>query len=142
MEIVRFATVNANTVKRINRLLAQLSNNPVRITSAKLFKLINKPNFTIFVAMEDDEIAGMASIYFQDLLGRRVAWIEDVVVDESFRRRDIARALTERLIGEAKTWNVDQLNLTSSPEREGANILYRKLGFEQRDTNVFRMNLS
>ena len=29
-------------------------------------------------------------------------------------------------------------NLTSRPEREAANRLYRSLGFEQRDTNVYR----
>lgn len=34
------------------------------------------------------------------------------------------------------------LNLTSRPERLVANELYRKMGFEKRGTNVYRMRLN
>lgn len=36
---------------------------------------------------------------------------------------------------------VDTLMLTSNPKRIAANALYRSLGFEQKETNVYRMVL-
>ena len=33
------------------------------------------------------------------------------------------------------------LHLTSNPSREEANALYQALGFEKRDTNVYKMSL-
>jgi ribosomal protein S18 acetylase RimI-like enzyme len=33
------------------------------------------------------------------------------------------------------------LNLTSRPDREAANRLYRRLGFDHRETNVYRLML-
>jgi ribosomal protein S18 acetylase RimI-like enzyme len=33
------------------------------------------------------------------------------------------------------------VDLTSRPAREAANSLYRKIGFVQRDTNVYRFTL-
>jgi ribosomal protein S18 acetylase RimI-like enzyme len=33
------------------------------------------------------------------------------------------------------------VDLTSRPKREAANHMYRKLGFVERDTNVYRFDL-
>jgi ribosomal protein S18 acetylase RimI-like enzyme len=33
------------------------------------------------------------------------------------------------------------VDLTSRPSREAANRLYQRLGFEQRETNVYRFSL-
>ncbi len=66
------------------------------------------------------------------------AWIEDVVVDEAARGRGVGAELTSaaiRLAGERGARTVD---LTSRPSREAANRLYQRLGFVQRETNVYR----
>ena len=66
------------------------------------------------------------------------AWIEDVVVDESARGRGVGEALTVAAIGLATGAGARTVDLTSRPTREAANRLYRRLGFELRDTNVYR----
>jgi ribosomal protein S18 acetylase RimI-like enzyme len=69
------------------------------------------------------------------------AWIEDVVVDERARRQGVGEALMLAAIGLAEESGARHVNLTSRPEREAANRLYRRLGFEQRETNVYRLRL-
>ena len=42
------------------------------------------------------------------------------------------------LAGDARARSVD---LTSRPDRAEANLLYQRLGFNRRDTNVYRLQL-
>jgi ribosomal protein S18 acetylase RimI-like enzyme len=44
----------------------------------------------------------------------------------------------ETAIFKAKELGCKNINLTSSPNRVAANALYKKLGFEIRETNVYR----
>ena len=69
------------------------------------------------------------------------AWIEDVVVDTSVRRRGIGEALTRAAIQHAADLGAKTVDLTSRPSREAANRLYRRVGFIQRETNVYRYTL-
>ena len=69
------------------------------------------------------------------------AWIEDVVVDESARGRGIGAALNRRAIEIARQAGARTVDLTSRPDREAANRLYARLGFNQRNTNVYRLDL-
>ncbi len=69
------------------------------------------------------------------------AWIEDVVVDESARGRGVGEALTRAALAQASARGARNVDLTSRPSREAANRLYRRLGFEPRDTNVYRFEL-
>ena len=69
------------------------------------------------------------------------ARIEDVVVAEQCRGLGIGRALNEAALQRARTAGARSVDLTSSPRREAANQLYQSLGFEERDTNVYRFNL-
>jgi ribosomal protein S18 acetylase RimI-like enzyme len=66
------------------------------------------------------------------------AWIEDVVVDESARGQGVGHALNARALEIAEGAGARTVDLTSRPSREAANRLYRRLGFVQRDTNVYR----
>jgi ribosomal protein S18 acetylase RimI-like enzyme len=66
------------------------------------------------------------------------AWIEDVVVDGAARGRGVGEALNEEAIRRAAAAGARSVDLTSRPSREAANRLYRRLGFEVRDTNVYR----
>jgi ribosomal protein S18 acetylase RimI-like enzyme len=68
------------------------------------------------------------------------AWIEDVVVDEAARGAGVGAALSRAALEEARRRNVRSLELTSRPSREAANAMYVKLGFVQRNTNVYRFS--
>ncbi len=69
------------------------------------------------------------------------AWIEDVIVDEAVGGRGIGKALTREALARAKAAGAKTVELTSRPSREVANGMYRSLGFEPRDTNVYRFTL-
>jgi len=64
------------------------------------------------------------------------------VVGSGFRGQGIGRVLMEHIIGFAQRELAPMdLNLTSRPERVMANELYRKMGFERRGTNIYRMKV-
>ena len=86
-------------------------------------------------------IVGMLTlVVFRIPTGVR-AWIEDVVVDSAVGRRGVGEALTRAALDLAGTCGALTVDLTSRPSREAANRLYQKVGFEPRETNVYRYRL-
>ena len=76
-------------------------------------------------------------IYYSPTGGK--AWIEDVVVDESFRGQGLSKLLVAHAVEFVKAKQVPSLMLTSNPKRIAANKLYQAMGFERKETNVYRM---
>jgi len=68
-------------------------------------------------------------------------WVEDVVVDERWRGRGVGAELTRAALERAAAAGARTVDLTSRPSREAANRLYSRLGFRQRQTNVYRIDL-
>ena len=76
---------------------------------------------------------------YQSPTGRK-AWIEDVVVDQNYRGKGYGKVMIEKVIEQCiNRGNVTQM-LTSRPSRVAANQLYKSLGFETRETNVYKMS--
>ena len=69
------------------------------------------------------------------------AWIEDVVVDAAARGRGIGEALSRAALARAAERGAGEVNLTSRPSRAAANQLYQKIGFELRQSNLYRYKL-
>ena len=63
--------------------------------------------------------------------------IEDVVVDESMRRKGVGEALMRRALDLARETGASGVSLSSRPDREAANYLYQSMGFELRKTNAY-----
>ena len=84
-------------------------------------------------------VGSMTLIVFRIPTGVR-AWIEDVVVDESARGRGVGEVLNRTALDLAYGRGAKTVDLTSRPSREAANRLYQKLGFELRNTNLYRHN--
>jgi ribosomal protein S18 acetylase RimI-like enzyme len=131
-------TVSADLTAGIGRLVGQLSSSATAPTEDAVREIVESPATRLLIAREDEAIIGsLTLVLFRIPTGVR-AWIEDVVVDEAARRRGVGEALTRealRLAAEAGARSVD---LTSRPSRTAANRLYRRLGFEERDTTVYR----
>ena len=64
-----------------------------------------------------------------------------MIVDESLNGRGIGSALTLAMVDHSRAAGCKTVDLTSRPKREAANHMYRKLGFVERDTNVYRFAL-
>ncbi len=103
--------------------------------------MLAHPGTTVFVARSDDGVVvgTLTLVVFRIPTGLR-AWIEDVVVDEG-ARGGVGTALTQAALARAEELGCKTVELTSRPSREAANHLYLKLGFEIRDTNVYRFSL-
>lgn len=96
---------------------------------------------TQFVARDDGQIVGVATLAVFPIPTALRAWIEDVIVDESRNGQGIGRQLVEAMLDRARDLGCATVDLTSRPSREAANHLYRKVGFHERETNVYRLEL-
>ena len=125
----------------VQKLLEQLTNRPVKLAGTTLREIISQENTHLFFLLADQEIAGMLTvgIYHSPTGGK--AWIEDVVVDEKYRGQGLSKQLVTHAVRFVKEQGIPLIMLTSNPTRIAANKLYQKLGFEQKQTNVYRMNL-
>ncbi len=125
------------------RLVPQLSRSSAPPGPAELAEMVDAPGTHLLVARAPDGgaqgpiVGTLTLVVFRIPTGVR-AWIEDVVVDEAARGRGVGEALTTAAIDLAAGAGARTVDLTSRPSREAANRLYRRLGFQVRDTNVYR----
>lgn len=120
------------------QLLPQLSSSPFELE--RLGRVIESPQSALYVIRDEtDTICGTITLALYPCLSGEKAWIEDLVVDSKARGRGYARQLVAHAIAEAKSIGVKKVLLTSRPSRSSANQLYRSMGFEQRQTNVYQM---
>lgn len=127
----------------ISHLVTQLDDNFQVLADEDIQEIIDAPNTHLFVARlkgNRDTIVGMFTLIVYRHPYKKKGWIEDVVVDQDYRRQGIAKKMLNQAIEEAKKLDITSLNLTSSPMREYANHMYQQLGFEKRDTNVYRIS--
>jgi ribosomal protein S18 acetylase RimI-like enzyme len=133
--------VTEELVTSLNQLLPQLSSNAAPLSAAEVEALVTSPATVVFVARDDGRIVGsLTLVVFSIPTGLR-AWIEDVVVDEPARGKGVGEALTNAAIEESRRRKVRSIDLTTRPSREAANRLYARLGFELRQTNVYRLSV-
>jgi ribosomal protein S18 acetylase RimI-like enzyme len=134
--------VDDELVAAFDRLIPQLSSSNPPPGRAGLEAIVGNPCCVLFVARLGGEIVGSLTLVLYRIPTQLKAWIEDVVVDSAATRRGIGEALNRAALDEARRRGAKDVSLTSRPSREAANRLYQRLGFEQRDTNVYRYTLS
>jgi ribosomal protein S18 acetylase RimI-like enzyme len=139
MQIERVTIVTDELVAAIASLLPQTASSPVP-TRAEIEVIVADPACTLLVARAPMIVGMLTLAVFHTPTGCH-AWIEDVVVDGAFRGRGIGEALTRAGLDRARELGVHEVNLTTRPSREAANRLYQRLGFQRRQTNVYRFPL-
>ena len=139
IEVVEAATVDDDLVAAFERLVPQLSRSSPAPTLEQLGEMVAAEGTRLLLAKAADGriVGSLTLVVFRIPTGVR-AWIEDVVVDEGARRQGVGEALTRRACRIATEAGARTVDLTSRPTREVANRLYARLGFEPRDTNVYR----
>lgn len=127
---------------QIQNLIPQLSSSCQPPTKEYLQDLVDSEVSHLFVAESDNVVLGTLTLVFYKIPTGHKVWIEDVVVDGKSRGQKMGEKLTQFAINYVRELGISSINLTSSPERIAANKLYRKLGFEKRETNVYRITLN
>ena len=142
MHIEEATSASPEIATALGNLLPQLSSTPPP-TAEELQEIVASPTLRLLLARDQAQkiVGSLTLVLFRVPTGVR-AWIEDVVVDEAARGQGIGTALTEEALQLAKTAGARTVDLTSRPEREAANRLYERLGFQRRGTNVYRYGIS
>lgn len=157
---VRAATeADGDLVEALGALIPQLSSSAVAPGPEQVAEMLASPATTLLVARagpgglvaragsgggdhrrEGQVIGCLTLVLFRIPTGRR-AWVEDVVVDQEARGRGVGEALTLAAVARARAAGARSVELSSRPSRAAANRLYRRLGFEVRHTNLYRLVL-
>ncbi len=144
MEIERVAEVTDEIVAAFARLIPQLSSSNPPPTRSELIELVASPATILFIARDPDRghaiIGALTLALFRIPTGLR-AWIEDVIVDAASRGKGVGEALCRAALQHAREAGAATADLTSRPSRQAANRLYQRMGFERRETNVYRYHL-
>ncbi|MEU6257880.1 GNAT family N-acetyltransferase [Streptomyces sp. NPDC047043] len=139
MEIAREA--DQELVDAFGRLLPQLSRSAKPLHADAVGRILACDANTVLVARADREIVGTLTLAMFPLPSGLRARIEDVVVDGAARGHGIAGLLMEEALRIAREAGARTVDLTSRPDREAANRLYERLGFQSRESRVYRFPL-
>ncbi|MBV1852725.1 GNAT family N-acetyltransferase [Catellatospora tritici] len=131
--------VDDEVVEAFGRLLPQLSRSAKPLDLDALATLVAWQGNHLLIARVDGRIVGALTLVLFPIPTGVRAWIEDVVVDEAARGAGVGAALTREAIRLARAAGAGTVDLTSRPSREAANRLYLRMGFQLRETNVYRL---
>ena len=123
----------------LENLVPQLSSSAKALDKDFIAGIISSAASNLLVARDESGtiLGSLTLAVFTIPTGVR-AWIEDVVVDGNARGLGVGQQLSEVALDVAKAAGARTVELTSRPSREAANKLYAKIGFEVRETNVYR----
>ena len=138
--VERVTAVSPELLDAMRVLVPQLSSTAPAPDEGQLRSIVESTTDTLFVARRTagGAIAGMLTLVTYRIPTGVHAVIEDVVVDDSARGAGIGAALVQAALTEAERRGARNVDLTSRPSREAANRLYARMGFERRETNVYR----
>ena len=142
VEIIEISEASNEILSQVNGLLPQLSKSASPLSLESLDILAKSESTNLFVAKEGKKVWGMLSLVLFPIPTGTKAWVEDVVVDSSARGKGIGKALMNHALKKGREKRGKSIDLTSRPSRETANKLYQSLGYQKRETNVYRLSLS
>ena len=141
IEVHECLAVTDDLVEAMDRLIPQLSSSNPAPGRAELAEIVASPATVLLVARRRGRIVGaLTLVAFRIPTGVRTR-IEDVVVDETMRGQRVGEILSTAALDRARQMGARSTDLTSRPSREAANRLYTRMGFEQRESNVYRYTL-
>lgn len=136
VEVVREA--DEGLVDALGRLIPQLSSAAGPLDAEAVRRMVTCDANTVLVARTPDAVVGTLTLVLLPLPSGVRARIEDVVVDGAARGRGVARLLTREALRIAREASARTVDLTSRPDRAAANRLYEQLGFQARQSTVYR----
>jgi ribosomal protein S18 acetylase RimI-like enzyme len=142
VSVERATQASSELLEALRRLLPQLSPGRPPPTTAELKELMAAHGSTLLLARDEDgHIVGTLTLVVFRTTTELRARIEDVVVEESARGKGLGEALLREALRLARERGARSVSLTSRPDREAADRLYARVGFEQHDTNVYSFEL-
>ena len=145
IQIEEVTQVTDELMDAFKRLVPQLSSTNPAPTLAEVTQMVQSPATIVLIARDMDKpqgpIMGSLTLALFRIPTAMRAWIEDVVVDTGARGQGIGEALVRKALEVAAQSGAKTVDLTSRPSREAANRLYVRVGFEKRETNIYRYKI-
>jgi ribosomal protein S18 acetylase RimI-like enzyme len=138
MQIEHARLVDDELVSAMARLIPQLTSTAPLPSRDDLEAIVTSPGTFLLLARDPDIVGTLTLTLFRLPTGVR-AHINAVVVDAAARGRGIGEALTRHAIQRAFAAGASRVSLNSRPEREAANRLYHRMGFQLVATNQYRL---
>ncbi len=129
---------NQSLTDALNRLLPQLTPYARTLTLNDVKAITESAGSHLYIMKADGETIGTYTLCVYDSPTGRKVWLEDVIVDNRYRRMGLGRRLISHAMNEAKRFSPCTLILTSRPSRVAANALYQTAGMERKETNVYK----
>ena len=131
-------------LNRVFELLNQLYDGELNYEAFKenyKLKLDDKNSYNI-VAVKDSKIVGVLTSDIQIKLRRerRQCYIEDLIVDEEYRKQGVGKALLQNVVNFAKNNNCEVIKLSSYINNERAHKFYEDNNFVKKSYE-FKQNL-
>jgi GNAT superfamily N-acetyltransferase len=139
IERVTEATPEAHAA--LARLLPQLNDRLPVPTMERVQALVADPAVTLLFALDGDEIVGTTTVIVYTTPFWIKARLDEVVVDENARGKGVGKALVRAALDVAREKGAQVAELQSGVQRVAANQLYPRMGFQLRETNVYRIVL-
>lgn len=145
MKTVRITPIKKlddNQIDHINQLIQELFGTFDHFLSKTyLNHVIRSQDSKLFGAFQNKRLVGMVLVHIYQSLSRKVAVLDELVIDQAFRGQKIG----EELITAAKIWaiskNTNCLECTTRAKNKAAINFFLKLGFHNRNQKAFRLNL-
>ncbi len=145
MYIEKAAEATDEILLALEKLIPQLGADKFPPSTNELSALLDSEASTLILARypeKDSDIVGVLTlVIYRTSTGVR-SIVEDVIVDERFRELGIAKALLGYVIDLARKAGAANVSLSSASHRQAANALYRRMGFQLRDSNFYILHLS
>ena len=144
IKITTLKKPDLDVLRDIDHLLKHLVHDPKtykHVPMRTFREIVVDKNIVLVIARDGTRTVGIGLLLIVTKFRGRYGYVEDMMVDEEYRGRGIGKAIAEYLIELAKKRKIKTLELSTRPSRIPANNLYKKLGFQYKETNVYRMQL-
>ena len=144
IRIEQVKTYSEEVVGAVSTFVTKLGDRYQPFTEDSLREIVNSQQSYLYIAKHTptQEIAGMIFEIIYRIPYTTKAYVEDLFIDEKFRKMGIATRLFQKVVDNAREHKAAYIDFTSKPYRVEGNSLYEKLGFQKRDTNVYRLRFS
>jgi ribosomal protein S18 acetylase RimI-like enzyme len=144
IEITAAEQIDEEIVDAFAHLIPQLSPGQAIPGRRHLEEIARSGSTVLLLARRVDTqaIVGTATLVLYRVPSGMRATIEDVVVEVAARGYGVGEALVREALARAAEGGAEVVDLTSHASRTAANRLYMKLGFNTRQTNAYRCDLT
>jgi ribosomal protein S18 acetylase RimI-like enzyme len=141
--IERVTTFSPEIVRVISNFADKLGGNHQPFTDESLHEIVDSSQSFLFIArhVPTQQVAGMIMEVIYRIPYTKKSYIDDLFIDETFRKMGIATKLMQKALDAAREHHAAYIDFTAQPHRVAGNSLYEKLGFQKRDTNVYRLRI-